>query len=170
MLLCSARDISAICSIPTKNITMRLARTYRCTRTRRSRALSRLSVARWRCQFWADCTTNISGPKFPTGTTQNSAVTPSRGCRNNAGTLHCEGSVSQKNTPSSSALEDRDRGYELRAQQSLTAAFFANQNLSSWHENPNTLRRAAFNWLATPPAYNHSIPIELRGRGDRLGP
>jgi hypothetical protein len=92
--------------------------------------------------------------------TQNSAVTPSRGCRNNAGTLHCEGSVSQKNTPSSSALEDRDRGYELRAQQSLTAAFFAKQNLSSWHENPNTLRRAAFNWLATPHAYNHSLPIE----------
>ena len=25
-------------------------------------------VARWRCQFWADCTTNISGRKFPTGT------------------------------------------------------------------------------------------------------
>jgi hypothetical protein len=24
----------------------------------------------------------------------------------------------------------------------------------------NTLRRAAFNWLATPPAYNHSLPIE----------
>ena len=32
--------------------------------------------------------------------------------------------VSQKNTPSSSALKDRDRRYELRAQQSLTAAFF----------------------------------------------
>ena len=32
--------------------------------------------------------------------------------------------VSQKNTPSSSALEDRDRRYELRAQQNLTAAFF----------------------------------------------
>ena len=31
--------------------------------------------------------------------------------------------VSQKNTPSSSALKDRDRRYELRAQQSLTAAF-----------------------------------------------
>ena len=31
--------------------------------------------------------------------------------------------VSQKNTPSSSALKDRCR-YELRAQQSLTAAFF----------------------------------------------
>jgi hypothetical protein len=33
-------------------------------------------------------------------------------------------SGSQKNTPSPSALEDRDRRYELRAQQSLTAAFF----------------------------------------------
>jgi hypothetical protein len=31
---CSANDISAICSIRTKNITTRLARTYRCTRTR----------------------------------------------------------------------------------------------------------------------------------------
>jgi hypothetical protein len=31
-------------------------------------AWSRLSVARWRCRFWADCTTNISGRKFPTGT------------------------------------------------------------------------------------------------------
>jgi hypothetical protein len=27
--------------------------------TRRSRVLSRLSVACWRCQFWADCTINI---------------------------------------------------------------------------------------------------------------
>jgi hypothetical protein len=26
------------------------------------------SVARWRCQFWADCTTNISERKFSTGT------------------------------------------------------------------------------------------------------
>ena len=34
--------------------------TYRCTRTRRSRLPSRPSVERWRCQFWADCTTNIS--------------------------------------------------------------------------------------------------------------
>jgi Rap1a immunity proteins len=68
MLSCSANDISAICSIPTKNITMRLARTYRCTRTRRSHVPSRLSVARWRCQFWEDCTTSISGRKFPTGT------------------------------------------------------------------------------------------------------
>jgi hypothetical protein len=33
-------------------------------------------------------------------------------------------SGSQKNTPSPSALEDRDRRYELRARQSLTAAFF----------------------------------------------
>jgi hypothetical protein len=30
--------------------------------------LSRPSVARWRCQFWAGCITNISGRKFPTGT------------------------------------------------------------------------------------------------------
>jgi hypothetical protein len=29
MLWCSANEISAICSIPTKNITMRLVRTYR---------------------------------------------------------------------------------------------------------------------------------------------
>jgi hypothetical protein len=35
------------------------------------------------------------------------------------------GSVSQKDTPSSlAALEDRNRRYELQAQQSLTAAFF----------------------------------------------
>src|SRR4029077_8581650 len=26
------------------------------------------SVARWRCQFWADCTPDISERKFPTGT------------------------------------------------------------------------------------------------------
>jgi hypothetical protein len=68
MLLCSANGICAICSIPTKNITTRLVRTFRCRRTRRSRVLRRLSVARWRCQFWADCTTNISERKFPTGT------------------------------------------------------------------------------------------------------
>src|SRR5262249_48133898 len=68
MLFCSAKGICAICSIPTKNITTRLAHTYRCTRTRRSRVPSRPSVERWRCQFWADCTTNISERKFPTGT------------------------------------------------------------------------------------------------------
>ena len=68
MLLCSANGISAICSILIKNITTRLVRTYHCTRTRRSRVPSRLSVARWRCQFWADYTTNISERKFPTGT------------------------------------------------------------------------------------------------------
>jgi hypothetical protein len=33
-------------------------------------------------------------------------------------------SGSQKTAPSPSALEDRDRRYELRARQSLTAAFF----------------------------------------------
>jgi hypothetical protein len=27
-----------------------------------------LWVARWRCRFWAGCITNISEPKFPTGT------------------------------------------------------------------------------------------------------
>src|SRR6266487_1111808 len=41
--------------------------TYRCTRTRRSRVPSRSSVERWRCQFWADCTTNISERKFRQG-------------------------------------------------------------------------------------------------------
>jgi hypothetical protein len=68
MSLCSANDISAICSVHTKNITTRLGRTYRCTRTRPSRVPFTLWVARWRCQFSADCTTNISGRKFPTGT------------------------------------------------------------------------------------------------------
>jgi hypothetical protein len=67
MLLCSANDISAIYSIPTKNITTRLARICRCTRTRRSHVRSKLR-SHARCQFWADCTTNISGRKFPTGT------------------------------------------------------------------------------------------------------
>jgi hypothetical protein len=60
VLSCSANGICAICSIPTKNTTTRLVRTYRCTRTRRSLVPSRLSDARWRCQFWAACTTNIS--------------------------------------------------------------------------------------------------------------
>jgi hypothetical protein len=32
------------------------------------RVPSRLSVARWRCQFWADCATNISERRFSTGT------------------------------------------------------------------------------------------------------
>jgi hypothetical protein len=68
MLLCSANGICAICSIPTKNLTTRLGRTYLCTRTRRSRVPPRLSVARWRCQFSADCTTNISERRFPTET------------------------------------------------------------------------------------------------------
>src|SRR6266446_4646049 len=43
MSLCSANDISAICSIPTKDTTTRLVHT-------------------------ADCTTNISERRFPTGT------------------------------------------------------------------------------------------------------
>ena len=68
MLSCSANGISAICSFLTKNITTRLVRTYRCTRTRRSRGPFRLSGARWRCQFWADSTINISERRFPTGT------------------------------------------------------------------------------------------------------
>src|SRR5258707_4567975 len=68
MSLCSANDLYAICSIPTKKITTRLARTYRCTRTRRSRVPLTLWIARWRCRFWAGCITNISEPKFPTGT------------------------------------------------------------------------------------------------------
>jgi len=51
----------------TKNITIRLARTYRCTRTRRSDVASRLSVARWRSQFWAGCITNISVRSFRQG-------------------------------------------------------------------------------------------------------
>src|SRR5258706_7749483 len=37
-------------------------------RTGRSRVPFGLSVARWRCQCWADCATNISERKFPTGT------------------------------------------------------------------------------------------------------
>ena len=53
-----------------QNITTRLGRTCRCRRTRRFRVPSRPSVTCWRCQFWADCTTNISGRKFPTGTRQ----------------------------------------------------------------------------------------------------
>src|SRR5205807_7706458 len=76
MSLCSANDISAICSIPTKNITTKLGRTYRCTRTPQSHVLSRPSVARWRCQFWAGCITNISGRKFPTGTGFNCYFLP----------------------------------------------------------------------------------------------
>jgi hypothetical protein len=69
MLLCSVTDIFVTCSARTRNITTRLARTYRCTRMHRSRAPCRSSVARWQCRFWADCTTNISEHEFPTGTT-----------------------------------------------------------------------------------------------------
>src|SRR5260370_15558701 len=50
------------------HLTTRLGRTYRCTRTRRSHVPSRLSVACWPCQFWADCTIHILERKFPTGT------------------------------------------------------------------------------------------------------
>ncbi len=39
-----------------------------CTRTRRSRASPRQSVACYPCQSWADYTTNISECEFPTGT------------------------------------------------------------------------------------------------------
>jgi hypothetical protein len=46
-----ANGICAICSILTRNITTKLAHTYRCTRTRPFRVPSRLSVARLRCQF-----------------------------------------------------------------------------------------------------------------------
>ena len=51
-----------------------LGRTYHRTRTRRYRVPFRPSVAHWRGQFWADCTTNISERKFPTGTTAAIAV------------------------------------------------------------------------------------------------
>jgi hypothetical protein len=59
--------VEAICSIPTKNITTRLARTYRCTRTRRSHVASRLSVARWRCQFWVTASPIFQGVSFRQG-------------------------------------------------------------------------------------------------------
>jgi hypothetical protein len=89
MLLCSASDISAICSIRTKIITTRLVRTYLCTRTRRSHVPCRPSVARWRCRFLVDCTINILERKFPTGTGMSrpsdcagpSAPDPWRVCR-----------------------------------------------------------------------------------------
>jgi len=45
-----------------------LGRTYHRTRTRRYRVPFRPSVAHWRGQFWADCITNISERRFPTGT------------------------------------------------------------------------------------------------------
>ena len=47
---------------------MRRARTHHCRRMRRSLAPSRPSVRRWPCQFWPDCTINIYGCKFATGT------------------------------------------------------------------------------------------------------
>jgi hypothetical protein len=40
----------------------------------RSRAPCRSSVARWRCPFWADCTTNISEHEFPTGKKRRKAA------------------------------------------------------------------------------------------------
>jgi hypothetical protein len=43
-----------------KNITTKVVRPYRCTRTRRSRVPSRLSVACCLCQSWANHTSNIS--------------------------------------------------------------------------------------------------------------
>jgi hypothetical protein len=60
MSLCSATSIFAICSNRIKNITTRLAPIYRCTRTRRSRASPRPSVAYCPCQSWADYTTNMA--------------------------------------------------------------------------------------------------------------
>src|SRR5262245_61679168 len=82
MLLSLANGICAICSIPTKNIATRLGRTYRCTRTRRSRVSSRPSVSRWRYRFWADCTTNISERKFPTRTAPPILLFQARGSNN----------------------------------------------------------------------------------------
>jgi hypothetical protein len=67
-LLCSADGTSSICSILTRDITTRLVRSYRCTRTRRCRVPSRLSVVCWQCQFWADFTTVTSERKFSTET------------------------------------------------------------------------------------------------------
>jgi hypothetical protein len=61
-----------------KLLQTRLGRTYRYTRTRRSRVPFRLSVARSRCQFWADCTTNIPECKFPTGTEESQSATEPR--------------------------------------------------------------------------------------------
>jgi hypothetical protein len=62
------RAASSFCSNHTKNITTRHARTYHWRRTRRSPAPSKPPVKGWPCQFWAVCTTNISGCEFTTGT------------------------------------------------------------------------------------------------------
>jgi hypothetical protein len=61
MSSCLASGIFVICSNHTKNITTRHARTYHWRRMRRSPAPSKPPVKRWPCQFWAVCTTNISG-------------------------------------------------------------------------------------------------------------
>jgi hypothetical protein len=50
MSWCSAKGIFVICSIHTKNITMRSARTSLCARTRRSRATFRERAACFQCQ------------------------------------------------------------------------------------------------------------------------
>ena len=71
MLLCSANSISAICSILIKNITTRLGRTCRCTRTRRCRVPFTLPVARWRCQFWADAPPIFQSVSFRPGQASN---------------------------------------------------------------------------------------------------
>ncbi len=68
MSSCLASSTFVICSNRIKNTTTRSARTYHFRRTRRSPAPSRPSVKRWPCQFWADCTINISEREFPTGT------------------------------------------------------------------------------------------------------
>src|SRR5713226_3002469 len=69
MSLCLASNTFAICSTHIKNITTKLAHTCHYTRMHRSPAPSRPSVARWPCQFWAGCTTNMYECEFPTGTT-----------------------------------------------------------------------------------------------------
>ena len=50
MSWCAAKGIFVICSIHTKNITMRSARTSRCARTRRSRVTFRERAVCFQCQ------------------------------------------------------------------------------------------------------------------------
>jgi hypothetical protein len=64
----SASRIFAICCALTKGITMRRGLTCPYAKTRHSHAPSRRAVISVSRPFWADCTINIGGFEFSTGT------------------------------------------------------------------------------------------------------
>ena len=90
MSWCLANDTSVTCCSHTCSTTMRRARTYPWTRTRRSHALSRPLVAYSAAQSWADCITTMSGSNLRQAQVARGLI-PGEGFRDLARDPFCRG-------------------------------------------------------------------------------